>query len=161
MVGATGQCDTLYPHGGGNTADEIVGHFLDTLGGSLRFHHTQYGCWLGESRNLSDGGTCCIGAEKARNITKTGIENSLQSGNSKFNLSISLMPNPTTDFVKVTMSDKGIKEVKIINLLGQVEWNTTTSEQSVTIPVDNFPTGIYLVEVSSKKGSSREYLVKK
>ena len=161
MVGATGQCDTLYPHGGGNTADEIVGHFLDTLGGTLRFHHTQYGCWLGESRNLSDGGTCCIGAEKARNITKTGIENNLQSTNSKFNLSISLIPNPSTDFVEVKMSDKGFKEIKIINLLGRLEWNISTSDQSVTIPVDNLPIGIYLVEVSSKTGQARQYLVKR
>ena len=113
------------------------------------------------SRNLSDGGTCCIGAEKARNITKTGIENNLQSTNSKFNLSISLMPNPSTDFVEVKMSDKGFKEIKIINLLGRLEWNISTSDQSVTIPVDNLPTGIYLVEVNSKTGQARQYLVKR
>jgi hypothetical protein len=71
------------------------------------------------------------------------------------------MPNPSTDFVEVKMSDKGFKEIKIINLLGRLEWNISTSDQSVTIPVDNLPIGIYLVEVSSKTGQARQYLVKR
>jgi hypothetical protein len=71
------------------------------------------------------------------------------------------MPNPSTDFVEVKMSDKGFKEIKIINLLGRLERNISTSDQSVTIPVDNLPTGIYLVEVNSKTGQARQYLVKR
>jgi gliding motility-associated-like protein len=60
MVGVSGQCDTLYPAGGGNTPDEVVLYFLNNLGDELLFHHTQYDCWLSETYNISDGGTCCI-----------------------------------------------------------------------------------------------------
>ncbi len=60
MVGVSGQCDTLYPAGGGNTPDEVVYFFVTNLGDDLLFHHTQYGCWLGEVYDLSDGGNCCI-----------------------------------------------------------------------------------------------------
>lgn len=59
MVGVSGQCDTIYYAGGGNTPDEVVAYFLNAFNGDLRFHHTQYNCWLSEIYDLSDGGTCC------------------------------------------------------------------------------------------------------
>jgi len=59
MVGVSGQCDTIYYAGGGNTPDEVVAYFLNAFDGDLRFHHTQYNCWLSEVYDLSDGGTCC------------------------------------------------------------------------------------------------------
>ena len=59
MVGVSGQCDTIYYAGGGNTPDEVVAYFLNAFNGNLRFHHTQYNCWLNEIYDLSDGGTCC------------------------------------------------------------------------------------------------------
>ena len=59
MVGVSGQCDTLYWAGGGNTPDETVAYFINAFNGDLRFHHTQYNCWLTEIYDLSDGGTCC------------------------------------------------------------------------------------------------------
>jgi gliding motility-associated-like protein len=59
MVGVSGQCDTLYWAGGGNTPDEVVAYFINAFGGNLRFHHTSYDCWTTEIYDLSDGGTCC------------------------------------------------------------------------------------------------------
>jgi gliding motility-associated-like protein len=59
MVGVSGQCDTLYWAGGGNTPDEVVAYFINAFGGNLRFHHTSYNCWTTEIYDLSDGGTCC------------------------------------------------------------------------------------------------------
>jgi gliding motility-associated-like protein len=60
MVGVSGQCDTLYPAGGGNTPDEVVYYFLTAFNDDLLFHHTQYQCWLSEVYDISDGGTCCV-----------------------------------------------------------------------------------------------------
>ncbi|MFM7643408.1 MAG: gliding motility-associated C-terminal domain-containing protein [Sphingomonadales bacterium] len=59
MVGVSGQCDTLYQAGGGNTPDEVVAYFLNAFNGNLRFHHTSYNCWTTEIYDLSEGGTCC------------------------------------------------------------------------------------------------------
>ncbi len=60
MMGASGQCDTTINAGGVNTPDEIVYYFENTTGGSLFSHFTQYGCWLGDTISISEGGNCCI-----------------------------------------------------------------------------------------------------
>jgi hypothetical protein len=51
-------CDVSTNQGGCNTADQVAHFFLNTYGGILRSHRTQYGCWQGV-QNLSDGGNCC------------------------------------------------------------------------------------------------------
>jgi gliding motility-associated-like protein len=60
MVGVGGQCDTLYPAGGGNTPDEVVYYFLTAFDDDLLFHYTQYNCWFSEIYDISDGGNCCV-----------------------------------------------------------------------------------------------------
>jgi gliding motility-associated-like protein len=60
MLGTSGACDTLVDGGGGNTPDEIVYYFENTFGAQLISHFTQYDCWINETLNISDGGTCCI-----------------------------------------------------------------------------------------------------
>lgn len=60
MVGVSGQCDTLYPAGGGNTPDEVVYYFLTAFDDDLLFHYTQYDCWFSEIYDISDGGNCCV-----------------------------------------------------------------------------------------------------
>jgi hypothetical protein len=60
MVGVGGQCDTLYPAGGGNTPDEVVYYFLTAFDDDLLFHYTQYDCWFSEIYDISDGGNCCV-----------------------------------------------------------------------------------------------------
>ncbi len=60
MLGVAGLCDTLTNAGGGNTPDEVVYFFLNATGGILRFHQTQYNCWINQTVNVSAGGNCCI-----------------------------------------------------------------------------------------------------
>lgn len=60
MLGTSGACDTLVDGGGGNTPDEIVFYFENAFGADLLSHYTQYDCWINETLNVSDGGTCCI-----------------------------------------------------------------------------------------------------
>ena len=60
MSGVSGQCDTLYVAGGGNTPDEVVYYFLTAFDDDLLFHYTQYNCWLSEVYDISDGGNCCV-----------------------------------------------------------------------------------------------------
>ena len=60
MVGVGGQCDTLYPAGGGNTPDEVVYYFLTAFDDDMLFHYTQYDCWYSEVYDISAGGNCCL-----------------------------------------------------------------------------------------------------
>ena len=43
----------------GNTPDQVVNYFTSVMGGVLRWHKTQYGCY--GSLSLSGGGNCCLG----------------------------------------------------------------------------------------------------
>lgn len=54
-------CDSSTNQGGCNTPDQIAAYFLQSFGGTLRSHFTQYGCWNG-AYLVSTGGNCCIGA---------------------------------------------------------------------------------------------------
>jgi hypothetical protein len=53
------QC-TAGNQGGCNTASQVAHYFGTTLGGTLRAHTIQYGCWAGATHNLSTTGTCCL-----------------------------------------------------------------------------------------------------
>lgn len=53
-------CDISSEQGGCNTVDQVVDYFMELWGGTLLFHHTQYGCW-GGVYDISDGGNCCVG----------------------------------------------------------------------------------------------------
>jgi PKD repeat protein len=55
-------CDSASYQGGCNTPDQISHYYLTQFGGSLYYHFTQYGCWVG-TYNVSSGGNCCIGAD--------------------------------------------------------------------------------------------------
>ena len=55
-------CNTASNQGGCNTADQIAHYFATTMGGTMRFHFTQYGCWSLNPFLMSAGGNCCAGA---------------------------------------------------------------------------------------------------
>lgn len=55
-------CDTSGNQGGCNTVMQVAGFFLNQWpGSSLRYHHTQYGCWnAANTFAVSGQGNCCI-----------------------------------------------------------------------------------------------------
>jgi PKD repeat protein len=55
-------CDTIGAQGGCNTVMQIADFFIQAWpGSSLRFHQTQYGCWIPATTYLFSGqGNCCI-----------------------------------------------------------------------------------------------------
>jgi hypothetical protein len=59
------------------------------------------------------------------------------------------------------MFDEGLKVVRFTNVLGRLEWVTTTYDQSVTIPMENLPSGLYFVEVQSEDGRASQFVVKR
>lgn len=54
-------CNTTTNQGGCNTADQIAGYFQSQFPTApIRYHKTQYGCWIG-TQNVSGMGNCCAG----------------------------------------------------------------------------------------------------
>lgn len=63
--------------------------------------------------------------------------------------SFKVYPNPTSDFINITATDVAIKNVKLINLIGKVIYN---SKSAKTIDVRNFAKGLYILKIESNKG---------
>jgi len=63
-------------------------------------------------------------------------------------------PNPATDYIQLAGIDDDDNDVRIVNLFGNVLWqnNGITTNK---IDVSNFPSGIYILAVSSKDGDLR------
>ena len=73
-----------------------------------------------------------------------------------------LAPNPTENFVKISTKAKK-SEILIVNNLGNKISSFPISENEITISVENFPAGVYYVNLLDEKKNiiSTEKLVKK
>jgi hypothetical protein len=62
--------------------------------------------------------------------------------------SVSIYPNPCKDFVNI--SCVGMKEIKLINAIGQVIYQSNNINAStLKIATNNFAKGLYMLQVSS------------
>ena len=67
---------------------------------------------------------------------------------------LSVYPNPASDEVTLDAGDQGIKSVQILDLLGQiVHYQKINASQIVTIKLENFNTGTYIVVCSLDDGN--------
>ena len=75
---------------------------------------------------------------------------------------ITVAPNPASDFVKISAKASG-SEIVIINAMGQTVCRFPVDEHETTISVEDFPAGIYYVNLLDKKKKiiSTEKMVKK
>ena len=93
-------------------------------------------------------------------IDSTGISNRVISG-------MKMYPNPASESVKVTFSSeesaKGV--VSVMNLMGQIVYtenvNIYEGYNMVTLPVNNFRSGVYMVNIKTEKGTSTQKLIVK
>jgi hypothetical protein len=75
-------------------------------------------------------------------------------------LSFNIFPNPSTNNLTVELPAAGSKaEVKIFNLLGDLEYSST-AKQKTDINVSSFASGIYIIEITSGSDSSRQKFIK-
>ena len=84
-------------------------------------------------------------------------------GENDFNIQkMILIPNPAENFVKIITSGSG-SEILITNSLGQTMGSYDFSDKEITISVEDYPTGIYYVNLLDKKKNiiSTEKLVKR
>ncbi len=63
---------------------------------------------------------------------------------------VSIVPNPATASISVHYENNnaGMKEIRILNTLGQIVKELSTSETSLVIPVDHLANGIYLLKTT-------------
>ena len=80
----------------------------------------------------------------------------LSIGDIDFNNKIKLFPNPVVDFLTVETNEIDVREIVILNLLGQTlrTINMRGSLTSEKIDLSYLNSGIYFIRISSKNGKS-------
>lgn len=79
-----------------------------------------------------------------------GEEDEAAAAKSIAKVEVSTYPNPTADFVNITVNNADsnlAKNIVVVDITGTVVLNTTTNEATKTIDVSKFAKGIYLVSV--------------
>jgi hypothetical protein len=75
----------------------------------------------------------------------TGINSSLYH--------ISVFPNPVNEFLTITLQDQNVEHtISIYSLTGQIFHSLITSEQSITVNMTDWKSGIYLYLIERTKG---------
>ena len=86
----------------------------------------------------------------------TGIsENVLQ----KF--SFNIFPNPASDYLTIAMPANVSKaEIKIYNLLGELEYSSIDTKQSTNIDVSTLASGLHIIQIATGNNISRQKFIK-
>lgn len=92
-------------------------------------------------------------------IIKSFSLSQLLSNNSFSSFEVVIQPNPVKDVLNLS-ADKTIKEVKIINLLGQELYSKSFDEQEVQVDLLHFSNGTYIVKINTTDGFKTVKVVK-
>ncbi|MDE5418823.1 carbohydrate-binding protein [Labilibaculum sp. DW002] len=74
-------------------------------------------------------------------------------GDDILNMKMKVYPNPTSDLLKIDFEGFSQKEIKLFNMRGAQVVSESVSSQSTSIDVKPFPSGTYLLNVSSDESN--------
>jgi len=94
----------------------------------------------GFTQSFSDYG---VVHQQNSDVLYTQADNKLASA---FEMQLMVYPNPATSYIMLK-SSKGVKELRIFNLIGRQVINFTDIEKGQTYPVADLPNGMYLVQL--------------
>lgn len=66
---------------------------------------------------------------------------------------VSIYPNPAKDYIYLS-SQQNIKELTLINQLGQIVQHRMPNTKEITINISRFPKGIYVIQYTNSKGET-------
>ncbi|MEZ4805801.1 MAG: T9SS type A sorting domain-containing protein [Bacteroidia bacterium] len=73
-----------------------------------------------------------------------------------------ICPNPTTDFITVTMDSYDTYNVEIFDLVGQSMWTSKDVHKTINVDVSYYPQGIYVIKVDDGKSiGTKRFIVNK
>ncbi|MDR1112903.1 MAG: T9SS type A sorting domain-containing protein [Bacteroidales bacterium] len=61
---------------------------------------------------------------------------------------VTIYPNPATDNFTVTLDATGKSNIEMFNLVGQKVYSKVTSDATVTVNVNNFKSGVYMLRIN-------------
>ncbi|MEE1259112.1 MAG: T9SS type A sorting domain-containing protein [Paludibacteraceae bacterium] len=113
------------------------------------FHGRILSCQNSNVTTPSDG-TACQNASENTTYSKN-------IGSSK----LSIFPNPTSGVVNISISDKVIDKVEVLDALGNTILSVECDNNEVSIDLTKFGTGVYFVKVTSESDTVVEKVVLK
>lgn len=88
------------------------------------------------------------------------LENTVSDSANNPEITVSVQPNPATNYITIDIDGSENATVQIIDVLGNVIWNATI-KVSETIDVTNYRNGIYFVNISANGNNvSRKVIVR-
>jgi hypothetical protein len=73
---------------------------------------------------------------------------------------IKLYPNPTTDYLNISLGLPGDNSCLISDVSGRIVLEKTYHGQNFRIDLRGFPTGVYLLRIKEKQSFSRKFIVR-
>lgn len=74
---------------------------------------------------------------------------------------LSAYPNPTTDFINIQTASNKVKQITIFSMSGRAIEQLTATDDMVTINVQNYDGGVYIVKIADADNSATLKFVKK
>lgn len=75
---------------------------------------------------------------------------------------ISIFPNPAFDNLSVTVQTSASKtEIKIFNLLGELEYSSSETKQKIDLDVSGLTSGLHIIQIATGDNISRQKFIKK
>ncbi|MBK5283965.1 MAG: T9SS type A sorting domain-containing protein, partial [Bacteroidia bacterium] len=72
-----------------------------------------------------------------------------------------IFPNPASDYLTLILTENiSETQIKIYNLLGELEFNSKSTNQKTDIDISSLSSGVYFVEVISENNISRKKFIK-
>lgn len=144
---------------GGMAIDIITGNVIGRLNSTKNY---KLKCFVNNVRVINANGQIVASHGSA---DSTVIEYT-PKGIDEANVSslISLSPNPAETNVNIKCNGNlYIKKIRIINMLGEnineLQFENTTSQKQINIPLQNLAKGVYLIGIETNKGTTIKRLV--
>lgn len=78
----------------------------------------------------------------------------------KLEANFSVYPNPTNNFITID-AETSISRFELFDIQGRSVFSNTPNVSTTTLSLENYSSGMYLLKVTTERGSSIEKIVKK
>ncbi len=131
--------------------DETWGSCINGVGTNAQFLHPN-------DLVVAPSGDIYVADTGSHTIRK--ITNLLSTNDYKLEDKINLSPNPASDKITITMDNFTTATTTILDMNGRVLQNDLISENNTSIVISNLLKGIYLMQITTDKGTVSKKIVK-
>lgn len=69
-------------------------------------------------------------------------------------------PNPASDVLNI-QTEAGIKQIEVLNLLGQTIYNETVADEKLTLNISDWTNGVYVIRIKNDDGIATQKFIKR